>query len=68
MQANTLPQPPVTESRHERRRRARAERHAAAAAQRAGRGSGAAGIATQQRLLAELDAARAVAAAVAPAM
>ena len=66
--ATTPPQPPVAESRHERRRRERAERHAAAAAQRAGRGSGAADIATRQRLLAELAAAHVAASAVASAV
>ncbi len=57
-------QPPVAEGRHERRRRARLERHAAAAAQRAGRRPGAAEVATQQRLLAELAAAHDAACAV----
>jgi len=65
--ASTPSQPPVAEGRHERRRRERAERHRAAAAQRAGRGSGAADIATQQRLLAEL-AAQAAACGVAAAV
>jgi len=55
-QASTPPQPPIAEGRHERRRRERAERHLAAAAQRAGRGSNAADIAAQQRLLAEIAA------------
>ncbi len=62
--ASAPPRPPVAEGRHARRQRERAERHAAAAALRAGRGSSAAEIATQQRLLAEL-AARAAASAVA---
>ena len=66
-QATTPPLPPVAEGRHERRRRERAERHAAAAARRAGRGSSAADIATRQRLLAELAAARTAASAVAAA-
>jgi len=65
--ASKLPQPPVAEGRHERRRRERAERHLAAAAQRVGRGSGAADSAMQQRLLAEL-AARAAAPAVVAAI
>jgi hypothetical protein len=67
VRASTPPQPPVAEGRHERRRRERAERHLAAAAQRAGLGSGAADIATQQRLVAEV-AARAAASAVAAAV
>jgi hypothetical protein len=66
--ASKPPQPRVGEARHERRQRERAERHAAAAAQRASRVSGGAGVATQQRLLAELAAARAAAAAVAAAV
>jgi hypothetical protein len=65
--ASTPPQPPVAEARHERRQRERAERHAAATAQRAGRGAGAADIAAQQRLLAEI-AARAAVSAVAAAV
>jgi hypothetical protein len=65
--ASTPSQPPVAEGRHERRRRERAERHLAAAVQRAGRGSGAADNAMQQRLLAEV-AARAAASAVAAAV
>jgi hypothetical protein len=66
--ASTPPQPRVAEARHERRQRERAERHlAAAAARRAGPGTGAADIATQQRLLAEIAARAAVSAMVATA-
>ncbi len=59
-QAAAPPQPPVPESRHERRRRERAERHLAAAQRRLGRDTTAADNAMHQRLQAEVAALAAV--------